>query len=812
MPSLCGKCGGDLERVDGEWQCEVCGQGQDDPFVWISTGWKATSYHHRSDCSSLRSGQQYIQDRGGEAAPLLRTTRSEARSRGLGGCLTCRPDGEPGPSQAGPPRSDVAPPQYRQLGVEVSRGAEVMEVGQRAQQLLRDLAGPEAGFREGQLEAISLLLGGQRALVVQRTGWGKSAVYFIAAKLLRERGGGPTLVLSPLIVLMRNQIAAAERLGLDAVTINSSLRGDDRADAIERGASADVLFVTPETLHADWFRQQVLSQLEKAPSAVVVDEVHCISEWGHSFRPKYRRIKDFLDELPTSVAVMGTTATANARTIDDIVEQLGDSLEVIRGPLARQSLELHVMPVWSQPKRLAWLADFIPRQSGAGIVYTLTVHDAERVARWLVERGIDAAPYTGPMDDEDRRAVEQRLVTNRVEAVVATSALGMGYDKPDLTWVVHYQTAAGPIAYYQQVGRAGRGVDRAVGVLLRGPEDEDVHRWFIETAYPGEPLAKHLLSVIDRADERGLTASQILAEVNIRGGRLQAALVILEDDGVITRDGNRYFRTAKRYEYPHERVEAVATHRRRELDELIAYTTGDTCHMQTLQIALDDPSAQPCGRCGPCTGIGPTAEVDPAVVADATEFLWNQASVLDPRQRWASGVDLGMGSVIPTDRRAEPGRALGRYQDGGYGDEALDARAAGLPTERLLEGMLRLYGRWAPEPAPRWVTWVPSNQYGQFLESLARKLAAQLGLPVVETLAKPHDATRQQSMQNSQQASRNAWEILSVVGDVPQQPVLLLDDVVNTRWTITTAAYKLRDAGAGPVHPLVLCQLPTGDS
>ena len=687
-----------------------------------------------------------------------------------------------------------------------------MEGDERAHQLLRDLAGPGATFRDGQLEAIGLLLAGKRVLVVQRTGWGKSAVYFIGAKLLRERGGGPTLVLSPLIVLMRNQIEAAERLGLDAVTINSSLRGGDRDRAIERAASADVLFVTPETLHAAWFRQQVLSQLENAPGAIVVDEVHCISEWGHSFRPKYRRIKDFLDELPTSVAVMGTTATANARTIGDIVEQLGDSLEVIRGPLARQSLELHVLPVWSQPKRLAWLADFIPRQSGAGIVYTLTVHDAERVARWLVERGIDAAPYTGPMDDEDRRAVEQRLVTNGVEAVVATSALGMGYDKPDLTWVVHYQTAAGPIAYYQQVGRAGRGVDRAVGVLLRGPEDVDVHRWFIETAYPSEPLAEQLLGVIHRADERGLTESQILAEVNIRGGRLQAALVILEDDGVITRDGSRYFRTAKRYEYPHDRVEAVATHRRRELEELIAYTAGDTCHMQTLQIALDDPTAEPCGRCGPCTGIGPSADVDPSVVAEATEFLWNQASVLDPRQRWANGVDLGAGSVIPADRRAEPGRALGRYQDGGYGDEALDARASGRLTDRLLEGILRLYERWAPEPAPEWITWVPSNQYGDFLQTLARRLASELALPLVGAITKPREATRQQSMQNSQQASRNAWEILSVVGDVPQRPVLLLDDVVNTRWTITAAAYKLRDAGAGAVYPLVLCQLPTGDS
>lgn len=681
----------------------------------------------------------------------------------------------------------------------------------RARRLLEQLAGQGADFHEGQLEAIELLTAGRRALVVQRTGWGKSAVYFIGAKLLRQQGGGPVLVLSPLLVLMRNQVEAAERLGLQAVTINSSLTSEDRARAIKDSRSADVVFVTPETLHAAWFRNQVLSQLEMGPSAVVVDEVHCISEWGHSFRPKYRRIKDFLDELPSTVAVMGTTATANARTINDVIEQLGPDLAVVRGPLARESLALHVLPIWPQPKRLAWLAEFIPSQTGAGIVYTLTVHDAERVARWLVHRGIDAAPYTGEMDDEERRDVERRLVANSVEAVVATSALGMGYDKPDLTWVVHYQTAAGPIAYYQQVGRAGRGVDQALGIMLRGMEDADVHRWFIDTAYPSEPDAKRILSAIDRADG-GVTINEILADVNIRNGRLQAALVILEDDGVISRDGSRYHRTAKPYSYPHERVEAVAEHRRREFDELLDYTQADTCHMQSLQLALDDPTASPCGRCGPCTGDTPWVEVDAALIAEAAEFLWDQASLLNPRQKWPSGVDLGVAGSIPPEWRTEPGRALGRYQDGGYGDEALDARASGYPTERLTQGLVSLVNRWSPDPKPEWVTWVPSNQYGDFLRRVASAVADELELPLVPVITKPAEAVRQQAMQNSQQAATNAWKNLSVGASVPDGPVLLVDDVVNTKWTLTVAAYRLREAGAGPVHPLVLCQLPVGES
>ena len=668
---------------------------------------------------------------------------------------------------------------------------------------LRRLVGPQASFRPGQLEAVQALVDGQRALLVQRTGWGKSAVYFVACDLLRQQGRGPVLVLSPLLVLMRNQIEAATRLGLQALTFNSSLSKAERQAALDAAPQADLLFVTPESLHADWFAPEVLGRIG-VPSAVVIAEVHCISEWGHDFRPKYRKIRDFLAELPATVGVLGTTATATQRTIDDIVEQLGDDPITLRGELVRSSLHLHVLPPRDHPWRLAWLEQFVTAQSGAGIVYVLTTYDAQRVAAWLSSRGIDAVAYTGTMPDPDRRDIERRLADNDVEAVVATTALGMGYDKPDLTWVVHYQTPAGPVSYYQQAGRAGRGVPAATGVMLQGQEDADVHDWFITSAYPTEPMAQALIAELDRADG-GLTESELLARINLPQGRLLSALAILTDDAVIERTGRRYHRTARPYAYPRERVAAVMAARRREYEQLVAYARGEGCLMQTLQIALDDPAAQPCGRCGPCTGSRLPFDPDPTSIDRARRFLWQQAGVLAPRKQWPSqAVDLPVRGRIPETHRASPGRVLGRWGDGGYGDEALACRAAGQPSQRLLAGVHELLEDWDAHPA--WVSWVPASPDEAFLHHLADLLATRLGVPCRASLTTSAEALPQRAMRNSPQAATNAWRSLAVLPDTELAgPVLLLGEVVRTRWTITVASYLLREHGAGPVLPLALC-------
>ncbi len=431
------------------------------------------------------------------------------------------------------------------------------DIAARADELLRQLTGdPTATLRPSQLEAITTLAADRRRLLlVQRTGWGKSAVYFITTRLLRDAGAGPTLLVSPLLALMRNQIEAAARMGLRAATLNSSntdewveVRAAIDADEI------DVLLVSPERFANAGFRAEVLPVVSPRSGLLVVDEAHCISDWGHDFRPDYRRIVRILELLPSGVPVLCCTATANDRVVADIEHQLGDDLVVLRGPLARAGLSLHVLDLPAQAQRLAWLADTIPTLAGTGIVYCLTVRDTVSVTSWLVANGIDAVAYSGGDDDEHRQRVEQRLLANEVKVVVATSALGMGFDKPDLAFVIHYQAPGSSIAYYQQVGRAGRRLDESIGVLLRGAEDVDIQDWFINMAFPPPDVTDRVLGSL--ADDGGYVGLAALEKrVNLGRSRLQVLLKVLEVEGAVSAQGQKYKRTDQPWHYDQQRIQ-----------------------------------------------------------------------------------------------------------------------------------------------------------------------------------------------------------------------------------------------------------------
>lgn len=471
----------------------------------------------------------------------------------------------------------------------------------RATDLLRQLLGPSATFRLGQLDAIVALVDDRRrTLVVQRTGWGKSIVYLIATRLLRDQGSGPTLVISPLLALMRNQIEMGGGIGVRTATINSS--NEDDWTRIERAIhddEVDLLLISPERLNNARFRDNLLSALARSVGLFVVDEVHCISDWGHDFRPDYRRIGRILDLFPRTVPVLGCTATANDRVIDDIEAQFGYDLLVLRGPLARDSLRLQVLDMPSQAERLAWIAREIPRLEGTGIVYCLTVEDALRVGRWLRSNSIDAVTYTGQTDSEERLLIEGELSRNERKVVVATSALGMGYDKPDLAFVVHFQSPGSPIAYYQQIGRAGRALDRAKVVLLRGHEDRDIQDWFINTAFPEQADAEAVLAFLAGRDVP-VGIGLIEAQVNVRRSRLLAMLKILEVEGAVGREGASWYRTASSWTYPAERIERITAQRRQEQQAMDDYGSTSTCLMVHLLAQLDDHDVEPCGRCGTC--------------------------------------------------------------------------------------------------------------------------------------------------------------------------------------------------------------------
>jgi len=684
----------------------------------------------------------------------------------------------------------------------------------RADDLLTGIAGPGASFRPGQREAISALVDDRRrVLLVQRTGWGKSAVYFIATRLLRDAGAGPTLLISPLLALMRNQVDMAQRADVRAATINSANTEQwAEIDRQLRDDETDLLLVSPERLNNPRFRDQLEEVVAPRTGLLVIDEAHCISDWGHDFRPDYRRVRTLLARLPDDLPVLGSTATANDRVIDDVSEQLGRDLLVLRGTLDRESLALQTIVLGDPAARLAWLAEHVPTLPGSGIVYCLTITDVERVAAWLRDHGVDAEGYSGGTDPAEREAIERRLSDNDIKVVVATSALGMGYDKPDLRFVVHYQSPGSPIAYYQQVGRAGRGVDRAAGVLLCGHEDVDIQDWFISTAFPPREQAER---VVDQLAAAGgpVTLDELQAAVNIGYGRLTAMLKVLDVEGAVAQAGStvKWQRTDRPWAYDEERVDHVTAVRRREQQAMRDYATTDQCLMAFLRRELDDPHVAECGRCANCAGPPLRETFDPAVANQASRHLRREQLELTPRKQWPRGLESPRGR-IGDGHRVEPGRALCRWGRAGWGPLVEQGRLRdGRYDDRLVRAAVELIrGEWQPDPAPAWVTWVPSNRRPALVADLAHRIAAGLGLPAVEAVMIQAETPSQRSRNNSVQQATNALEAYSV-GDVPQTgPVLLVDGMVHSQWTLTVTGMLLRAAGVESVHPFALATSATG--
>jgi ATP-dependent DNA helicase RecQ len=681
---------------------------------------------------------------------------------------------------------------------------------------LHEMLGPAASFRPGQLEAIEAVARNRgRVLLVQRTGWGKSAVYFIATRLLREQGAGPTLLVSPLLALMRNQIEMATRIGVRAETINST-NPDEFEPIVQRLADdqIDLLLVSPERFANERFRDEMLGVIAGTVGLLVVDEAHCISDWGHDFRPDYRRIVRVLEALPDDVPVLCTTATANDRVIADITDQLGSSLRTYRGTLDRESLALAVADVPSQSERMAWLAETIPTLQGSGIVYVLTIADGERVAAFLRRRGIEAEAYSGATDNDDRIRSEQELLANELKVLVATSALGMGFDKPDLGFVIHYQSPGSPIAYYQQVGRAGRALDHAPAVLLCGVEDREIQDYFIETAFPPQGQAEAMVGLLAEAGSSPMSLNELMAAVNVRRGRLESMLKVLEVEGSVARERGGYVRTLDPWTYPTERIEHITALRKHEQEAMRRYAHHDGCLMEFLRHELDDPGAEPCGRCMWC--VGEPLEVAPSETmrAAAREHLRGFDLFVEPRKQWPSGLaafGLPKGRIAEGERFSV-GRALSVVGDGGWGRLVATGRFEEeyFADELVTASAALIRERWGPEPAPRWVTCVPSMTRPDLVPGFAKRLAEALDLSFHEIVRKVVENQPQAAMQNSAQQVRNVWEAFGVTGDLPDGPVLLVDDLADSKWTLTVVARALLEAGSSPVHPFVLATAIAG--
>lgn len=682
---------------------------------------------------------------------------------------------------------------------------------------------PDADFRPGQWESIDGILQNRRQLVVQKTGWGKSMVYFLGTRLLRDQGKGLTLLVSPLLSLMRNQIAAAARIGIRAATINSS--NPDDWPVIEQrllAGEVDVLLISPERLANEDFHGRVLQQVANRIGLFVVDEAHCISDWGHDFRPDYRRIVRVLQALPQNIPVLATTATANNRVVGDVAVQLGN-VTVVRGPLIRESLALQNIWLPSPPARMAWLAEHLKNLPGSGIIYTLTVRDAERVTEWLKRNDYNVEAYHSQVrtddgetvnraDDHRREELEQKLLRSEVKALVATVALGMGFDKPDLGFVIHFQRPGSVVHYYQQVGRAGRAVDHAYGILLSGDEDKEITDYFIRSAFPPQAHVDEVLKALNGAND-GLSVPMLQKQLNLSYGDIQKALKLLsvESPSPVAKIGPRWHATPVKYAMDQEKIRQLSELRQAEQRQMVEYMRTGECLMGFLGRALDDPYAGKCGKCANCLGreLVPTT-INAELANQAGIFLKRSYQVLHPRKQWPvkdmfEHYPLG-GRNIDPGLLAEEGRALSLWGDAGWGQMVREGKYhARRFADELVDGCLQMIAQWDPTPKPTWVTCIPSLTHPDLVPDFANRLATRIGLPFVPCLRKVRKNQQQKTMQNSYQQVKNLDGTFEVEkGAMPAGSALLVDDMVDSRWTFAIAAALLRQAGCPAVFPIAL--------
>jgi ATP-dependent DNA helicase RecQ len=682
--------------------------------------------------------------------------------------------------------------------------------------LRKSLDNPNAEFRPGQWEAIEkLTINKQKLLVVQRTGWGKSSVYFISTKILRDQGKGPTIIISPLLALMRNQIEAAERLGINAVSINSTNFEDWKTIQNQvLSNTVDVLLISPERLANDRFIDEILFPIADKIGLFVVDEAHCISDWGHDFRPDYRRIVGILKVMPIGMPVLGTTATANDRVINDIKEQLG-GINVIRGPLTRKSLKLQNIALKDQASRLAWMKENIPKMEGSGIVYALTKRDVRTVTEWLNECGIDAAAYYSGIKDDDfedsssyREFLEDSLYNNEVKVLVASTALGMGYDKPDLNFVIHFQAPDSIISYYQQVGRAGRAIKNAYGILLSGQEDAQVHEYFRESAFPPEETVDEILKAID--DHDGLSIPGLQQLLNIKSGQINQTIKYLsvEEPSPILKEGSKWKRSAVSFSMNTEKIKRLTSQRTDEWNIVQDYIATDKCLMSFLQRELDDLNITACGKCSNCLNnlvfINSASLIN---IMEASIFLKQSEFDILPRKQIARDAlpEYNWRGNLRAELQAEKGKVLSRWGDAGWGKIVADDKHAGHFRDELVDAMYEMITkRWQPKPFPEWITCIPSLRHPELVADFSARLAKKLGIPFKPIIVKVKDTQPQKEQQNSYHQCQNLDGVFEINGNVENKPLFLLDDAVDSRWTFTVAATLLKKSGSGLVFPVAL--------
>lgn len=677
----------------------------------------------------------------------------------------------------------------------------------KANEHLVKLYGNNAKFRDGQLDAIVSVLNNNRTLVVQKTGWGKSLIYFLSTRILRDMNKGPTIIISPLLSLINNQIESAKGLNLKAVTINST--NTDEWDEIEskiKKDEYDVLLVSPERLGNEEFITSVLNNIKDSIGMLVVDEAHCISDWGHDFRPDYKRINKIIKMLAPNIPFLATTATANNRVVDDIKEQLGQDIKIIRGELARKSINIQTIRIDSQSERLAWIYENINKIQGTGIIYCLTKRDCDIVSGWLNKKGICVESYYSGFTPEERAKKESKLINNEIKALVATVALGMGFDKPDISFVIHFQRPGNVVAYYQQIGRAGRGIDTSYAILLYGCEDDNIIEHFINSAFPTHNEMKNVIDILDNANT-GLSINGILPHINMKSGRLEKCLKFLQIDGAIYKEKSKYYRSMNPWTPDFEHSNKITQIRKQELEAMNEYTSTKDCYMKFISDELDDQYATNCGKCSNCRGenIFPN-KVEFNNVVDAENYIKGEALLIEPRKKWPSGIKINGKNIISEDLIMKSGYMLCCYGDSGWGKLVKQGKYYdNFFSDELVDASYDILKDKINEWDIKWITSIPSIRRPELVKSFAIRLSQKLGLYYEEVLFKKSNTPEQKTMENSFGQYENVCKGIGIK-KCYKGNVLIIDDMVDSKWTLTYATYLLRHNGAGDVYPFALAK------
>jgi len=653
-----------------------------------------------------------------------------------------------------------------------------------------------SNFYDEQWLTIEKILNGERVLLIERTGYGKSLCFQFPATIFP----GTTVIFSPLIALMRDQVKKLTTLGIPAKCVNSEQTPEENSQTIKEAiqGTVKILYIAPERQeNNEWIdatRQMNLSM-------VVVDEAHCISVWGHDFRPAFKRIVNLVNLLPKGLPVLATTATATKRVEQDIARQIGNNITIIRGNLMRENLHLFVIKVSSEDEKLIWLGKNLNQIRGSGIIYTGTRVETETYSKWFEYLNISCTGYNAGLDGTSRIEIENGFMTNKWKCIISTNALGMGIDKPDIRFIIHTQFPQSPIHYYQEIGRAGRDGKPSFIILLYNPKDRDLPEAFIEG---GRPPLKKYEKVINAAKQELLGEKELMKKTNLKQNQIRVIKADLIEQGIIR---EVMIGKNKKYEFvPNSKpldpktFEELRDAKLNDLDKMIEYAETGGSRMKFLCDYLGDNASHSFSNCDN-TGL---TKIVPSVSSEWTdklrEFRENYFPELQAESKNSNNVN-GVAASYYGDSNVGAAIHRSKYENGGDFPDF------------LLRLFLKAYRKKFGQEKFDLIVYVPPTVSGELVKNFAIRVSEVLQIPISHGLIKSKATREQKIFENTILKADNVIDAFTF--DNPNQlsgkRILLIDDIFDSGATIKEVGKLLTKFGAIKIAPVVIAKTVGGD-